>query len=419
MRRFFRGFSRYRPRLWTLALLTLTAALLTFSNLSAEQSLPEDDWRAFGHKSYGWPLIWHRYVLWDRYTEGWYLSRSRLATNLAIWLLILVVPAGTCEWLLRRHRLRLRWSLRTMLAAIGLAALGCGWFIDARDRANIEDALIAAINERGTVWVERWGPRWLDLFGADRFRRRIVSVSLNYSGYEEDDPQILKQVAHLRGLRHLSLCPDEWPLEPGLADALALLPGLRSLCIEGAPAREWHAAVGKLCHLERLSVAYDADLCTSLERLPNLKSLAVSGCNDVEDSHRLLTAVGKLKNLEQLRLERMPVRGSSLACLSGLTELRFLSLSSVGSNEGGWLGTLPPLARVEAIDLEGSEVGHSDVAFSGEPTTIEIAQPRTDARHRPRSTPIGVGGVTGRADDQLSIDTPLGARRVVGHRAPA
>lgn len=60
MRRFLRAFSAYRPRLLTVLLLTVVAALLMLANLSAEQSLPQRHWIAFGHKSYGWPLIWHR-----------------------------------------------------------------------------------------------------------------------------------------------------------------------------------------------------------------------------------------------------------------------------------------------------------------------------------------------------------------------
>lgn len=150
--RFLRAFTRHRPRLLTLALLALIAALLTLSNLSAEQSLPQHDWMAFGHKSYGWPLIWHRYVICypssSPRTEGWYISRSRLAANVAIWLVTLVVPASTCEWLLRRYLPRLRWRLRTMLAAMGVIALGFAWFVQARDRANNEDALIAADPQR-------------------------------------------------------------------------------------------------------------------------------------------------------------------------------------------------------------------------------------------------------------------------------
>jgi hypothetical protein len=375
MRRLFQIFSRYRPRVLTLALLALIAALVTLSNLSVEQSLPQD-WMAFGHKSYGWPLIWHRFVLCDRssYTEGWYVSYGRLAVNLAIWLLILVVPTATCEWLVRRYRPRFRWSLRTMLIAVVLIALGCGWFVHARKRANEEDALIAAIrNERGDVWMERWGPRWLDLLGVDRFRRRIVGVSINQLfGFKPGDREILQRISCLRGLRHLDLCFNEWTSELGLAGTLDSLARLRTLGIYGAPAREWQAAVGKMSHLERLTVAYDADLCACLESLPNLKSLAVSSCWDPEDSHRLLTTVGKL-NLEELCLTHMIIRGSSLACLNGLNELRFLGLSAVYENpsaignfqrksEGGLLLNLPPLARLEAIDLEESEVYDGDVA---------------------------------------------------------
>lgn len=375
MRRFFRASSQYRPRLLTLALLALVAALLTLANLSAEQSFPQRDFRAFGHKSYGWPLIWLRYVLCyhSEYTEGLYLSRSRLVANLAIWLLTLVVAAATCEWLLRRYRPRPRWSLRTMLAAVVFIALGCGWFVHARDRANAEDALIMMLdNERGKVWVERWGPRWLDLFGLDRFRRRVVGVSI-WNFFDLDEREILQRVARVRGLRHLWLHFDGWAPEMGLTRTLDSLPQLRSMQISGVPAREWIPAAGKMSHLEHLSASYDGDLCACLERLPNLKSLTVSSCYDLEDSHKLLTTVEKLKNLEELWLSGMLIRSSSLTCLSGLSELRFLGLTSVHENpssignfqtkpEGGLLLKLPPLARLEAIDLEESEVYDGDVA---------------------------------------------------------
>lgn len=376
MRLFLRALSRYRPRLLTLALLALVAALLTLANLSAGQSLPQRDWMAFGHKSYGWPLIWHRYVLcyFSENTEGWYLSRSRLVANLAIWLVTLFAPAATCEWLLRRYRPCLRWSLRTMLAGVVLIALSCAWFVHARDRANVEDALIMAIEGGtvgGTVWMERWGPQWLDLVGADRFRRRIVGVSISNS-LGMDEREILQGIARARGLRNLYLHFDGPTPEMVLIETLDSLPQLRSLQISGVPVRDWIPAIDKMSRLEHLSARYDTDLCACLERLPNLKSLAVSSCYDPEDSHRLLTTVGKLKNLEELWLSGMVVRGSSLGCLSGQRELRFLGLSAVGENppsvgnfqekpEGGLLLKLPPLARLEAIDLETSDVYDGDV----------------------------------------------------------
>lgn len=379
-------------------LLAVIVALLVLANLSAEQSLPEDDWMAFGHKSYGWPLIWHRYVLCypSHYMEGWYLSPGRLAANVATWLVIIVVPTAICEWLLSRYRLRMRWSLRTMLAAIGLIALGFAWFVQARNRANDEDALIAAIHDRGEVWMEHWGPKWLDLFGADRYRRRIVGVWKAGLGIQPADREILQRIGRLRGLQHLNLSFHQWTPELGLADTLQSLPRLRSLAIYGAPAREWRAAVGKMSRLERLSVAYDADLCACLERLPKLKSLSVWKCFDAQDSHALLTAVGKLKKLEELSLDGMIVRSFSFTCLSGLTELRLLSLSSVHTSssslgncdangegkplrdllpllrrpnyvvavvpdDGGLLQSLPPLPRVEAVVLHLSDVRDDDV----------------------------------------------------------
>lgn len=188
MRRLFRAFSRYRPRLLTLALLALIAALITLSNLSPEQSLPQRDWTDFGHKSYGWPLIWHRYVLCDRSrdTVGWYVSYRRLAANLTIWLVILVVPLAMCEWLLRRYPPRWRWSLRAMLAVISLIALGCEWFVHARNRANEEDALIATIRgERGEVWMERWGPvldRQFPEKARGRFATEVAATPATRSG---------------------------------------------------------------------------------------------------------------------------------------------------------------------------------------------------------------------------------------------
>lgn len=183
-----RALSQCRPRVLTLVALVLVAASIVLSNLSCDR-------RSSGHfycQSYGWPLIWHRYVLlgFGHATIGWYYSAGRLAANLAMWLLALATTGGACEWLLRRYRPRLRWSLRTMLAAVALLAVLCAWFVNARERARLQDPLIAAMPGGWTgpqAGVERWGPIWLDLFGADRFCRHIVCASLSATGDEGAD----------------------------------------------------------------------------------------------------------------------------------------------------------------------------------------------------------------------------------------
>jgi hypothetical protein len=146
MRLRLRRFSRYRPRVLTLLVFVVTAALIVLANLSFDQV---SDWFAgFGVRSYGWPLVWHRYVLLVSdfpSTVGWYYSANRLAGNLALWLFLLTTPAVACEWLLRRHRPRLNWSLRTLLVGVGAAAAMCGLFAALRDRADLQNALIAKL----------------------------------------------------------------------------------------------------------------------------------------------------------------------------------------------------------------------------------------------------------------------------------
>jgi hypothetical protein len=171
IRRLFAVFSRYRPRVLTLAVLAAIGAVIVLANLSEGYSLreatnaplipanlefdltePRD--RASGQRypvlynmSYGWPLLWRQYVIGIGMQVGVAIgvagecySVSRLAGNMAIWLTMLALPAGICEWLVRRYRPRLRFSLRTMLAAMGLAAALCGWSVAVRNRAAVQTA---------------------------------------------------------------------------------------------------------------------------------------------------------------------------------------------------------------------------------------------------------------------------------------
>ena len=332
----FAACGRYRPRVLTLLLLALVTAMIVLSNLTFDLEYMGD----FSRRSYGWPLIWRRCVLveyrgWR--TVGWYNSPPRLAGNAAVWLALAVVPTALCEWLLRRYRPRLRWNLRTMLAAVGLLAAFFAWFANARDRANRQDPIITAmppeyfpLESASPLTVKRWGPDWLDLLGVDRFRRRIVSASitLGMPGNDKQDIELLKQLSQLTELQDLTVYVDQ--LTPDLCKALGGLTQLRALRIlpEGY---------------------YDSDELS----------------NDERTSRDLLEAVRKLTRLESLYLT-MEFDSESVQSLAGLTNLRSLCLQDTSRSGGGaeraaLPGRLPQWPRLEALGIHSPQFGDGDL----------------------------------------------------------
>ena len=312
---------RYRPRILTLATLAIVLALLVLSNLSFDKG---SNWN-FAHKSYGWPLIWHRFV-YIEYGEtiGWHWSASRLAINLAMWLLMLAATASVCEWLSSHYRPRFRWSLRGMLAAMGLLAASCAWFAAASERAGLQDQIIETlVLPEPAVGVERRGPQWLDLFGVDRFRRRIVFARLDAEILDleaADVEKLLGQLAELRQLRRLVLRLKQ--LTPAVSKALSRLPQLESLSISaGSPSP-----------------------------------------GDERISHECLTAIGKMTQLEGLELSGVVIRSESLLCLGGLSNLRSLAITGAYTpdSEASLLSHLPVLPRLDVLDLTRSKLCRDD-----------------------------------------------------------
>jgi hypothetical protein len=397
--------SRYRPRLLTLVLLAIIAALIVLANLSADYGRLdsfEAEWQQFyggqgkfGDEFYGWPLTWHRFVIAFTPTKvvGWYYSAGRLAGNVALWLVMLAAPAGICEWLVRRYRPRLRWSLRAMLAGIGLSAAGCAWFVAARERAENNEQIFAAINGRkGEVWVERWGPKWLDLIGVDRYRQRIIGMELG-SGLpsrqmalragNEGDEDLIRRLARLPHMRYLFLNVDR--LSPAIADALAAMPRLRTLSIQQprivfnnqAVFGRCLEAIGNMAHLEYLdlsNVTGDRVSPECLASLTNLKWLRVSHGHwysknlNQPDSDEWLAAIGKMTRLESLELAGLTLSTENLASLAGLKNIETLLLRSAG--DGGRpftkrrpIGRLPALPGLKRLELHSFEIATPEVQF--------------------------------------------------------
>lgn len=357
------AFSRYRPRVLTVVLLVIIAALIVLANLTYDRHDASAEAGSPGvfTLSCGWPLTWHRRVV--RLTPtlvgsgvlGWQWSANRLAANVAIWLIILAASAAACEWLLRRYRPRPRWSLRTMLAAVGLGAALCGWFASARNRANLQDELIATLNaRRGSVCVERFGPKWLDLVGADRYRRWIVAadVPTRWGDGEEGDAEVLQLIERLRRLPHLRfLNLGVKRLDVKTVETLSRLKQVRTLCISvndmsgGTP-----------------------DGLAALAKMRQLRAFSFDGTveDDTEAAHACLAPIGNMTQLEHLRLGSMQIASESLHCLGELTHLKSLSLEDCYpsfSDELPLLRQLPELPHLEALDLTQSIIVDADLPY--------------------------------------------------------
>lgn len=417
-----RAFFRYRPRILTLIVFLVAAAVIVLANLSYDLAKPLERGMvnvSVPCRSYGWPLIWHRIVLdgqlmmGSQSAIGWYYSLPRLAVNLVVWLFLLAALAGTCEWLLRRYRPKPRWSLRTLLAFTALVAVLCGWYARARNRAAIQDPLISLRGGYGVplVYVDRWGPKWLDVLGMERLRRRIVLASnwsldsqqpaaeqqflqlarapelrhLTQFHVDELTPTLAKALGSMRQLQTLEISTER--LAPNLPAALSELTQLRTLSItwgrwgvqpEAAGDNEVRlideclAAIGNMTRLETLHLSglpLHGRGLACLAGLKELKSLEVSFWNKDWKGSRLdepvvedcLRAIVALTQLEWLRLENLRLRNEGLVCLANLANLKTLCLSRLNTDHPPTLSHLPALPRLEALGVDALEIQDADL----------------------------------------------------------
>ena len=303
----------------------------------------------------GWPLMWHWHGLVNTMLgpaiASWDYSPARLAANVALWLAMLAVPAGACEWLLRRHRPRFRWSLRTMLAATAVAALCCAWFATARNRAKLQDSLIA--EARGYSYVaERPGPKWLQFVVHDNFRRRIVGVNMRMGG--KADEAFVVRLGRLPHLRYLILKVEQ--LTPAMAAALRNSRQLRWLYIdEDEPSRESLAALGELTQLEGLylnGAELTSDNIACLAGLTNLKSLGLQFSCD-EGAFSQMPALPQLQAIQVLFTS---VSEADLRGLAVLPRLKALDLKYADFGEDADLGDLAIQNSLEELTILGDDV---------------------------------------------------------------
>lgn len=358
---------RWQPRFTTLLVLTLQSALTLLANLSSES----DPKSLHG---FGWPFIWYWHAVlvspFSFYEESDF-SAAVLLGNMAIWLAMLAVTAVAWERLLSRYRPGFRWSLKTMLGAVAIIAVSLAWAAAVRSRAREQDAVISRIGNDHYLYLERVGPNWLDLIGADRFRRRIIGASVH-----EIDGDLFEKLSRIQSLRFLDIAPylynRPFAFTPRIGALLASMQQLRLLNVEcqgddvddrGAPPRaatdECLAAVGKISRLERVRLELWSECTDGLAYLSDLKhlkslSLHIRPFTDGQgrrlasvDGHpRTLMSLPALQCLESLELDDWEFDDAQIGWLAGCKHLRSLDLSQTAVTDAG----LPSLASLESLE---------------------------------------------------------------------
>ncbi|HET6881578.1 MAG TPA: hypothetical protein VFI31_15550 [Pirellulales bacterium] len=258
-------------------------------------------------------------------------SLLALAGNLAVLLVMSAVAGIPCEWLLRRHPLRWHFSLRTMIAAVGLLAAFFAWCAALRHRADAQDAFLADLEDEELSVdfdFERWGPQWLGLVLDDRIRRRVVGASL-----WEPDAEVLQRLTQLPNLSRLVVPGADWTTDS--AAALGEMRRLRNVRVAA-----WHDQ-----HDER---SVD-ELVGAIAKLQRLEVLRLDGVAITSDR------LGRIANLKRLKALQLHPNYS----LVDLQEERMKPLGS--SDKWAALAGLPVLPRLEAIGFHWSLVYTDDI----------------------------------------------------------
>jgi hypothetical protein len=312
----------YCPHSLTFVALLGVAVPTVLANLSRGEIIGSEE------IEFGWPKVWYWKMTMSSSSPGEFrFSAAHLAMNMVVWIAAGLPIVVARETFLRHVQVRFRWSLRTMMAVIAIIAVGCAWYSSARNRASMQDPLIAELEESGAVQLERWGPQWFDLLGIDHLRRRIVGVRFDVF---DQSPRDLLNRACLPGLRWLDFRHAE--LTPAVAESLAGMKELRMLVLRGRD--------------------IDDQVLEHVARLKGLEILDLSNSVVTDDG---LTHLAGLRNLEALYLADTTVRGRGLKSLAPLEKLRVLDLSRLNQNFGSAiLENLPPLPRLEFLDLSAT-----------------------------------------------------------------
>ncbi len=267
------------------------------------------------------------------------------------------------------NRLRLQYSLRSLLVFVLVASAFMAWF-GARYRAACQQRdAVAAVRGLGLRVLYDYecdgnsfraspslgfkaapagpaGPAWArNLLGIDFFADAV-------------------EVSYLDAFDYMP--HQEWPPPLPLSDTTigAIAKLTRIECLDLGNTRIARGGLGRLAGLRRLS--YLGLACTGvtdvgLEGLGKLKGLQVLNLRRCRISDASLESVGKLANLRVLVLSECRIIDAGVAKLGGLTQLEELDLSETGVTDDG-LQHLRRLSKLRVLNLWRTDVSDASRA---------------------------------------------------------
>lgn len=258
----------------------------------------------------------------------------------------------------KSRRRWLRFSLRTMMAAVTVAGIALGLWLKHAEHERQRSAVAAvATLEKSLAYVwfasaptaDEWATaEWEENFQDGNYPTDIYRIEFPDSTTDAD-------LAPLRSLSNVrAIAIDGTQVTAAGLENLRGLTRLESLSLAAPLGDEGLAALGGLTNLQDLRL-YGPDVTEEglahLRNLTRLKRLFVS--------HTSLTSVGLkqiagLTTLVELQLRDADLRGADLTPLRGLMRLRRLCLrSGIDDADLAHIGTLSGL---ESLDLSGNRV---------------------------------------------------------------
>jgi internalin A len=264
--------------------------------------------------------------------------------------------------------LRPKFSLRTLLIAMFVAAVGLAWW---SQRVRVQQEVCQELTKReiewefsqDVPWYGQWLPEFVLKIGEGHWFRHIAVVAYYPHAESKDDDLVL--VARLPWLDRLDLYPPEDFDVAKLSAHLLPLGQAR-----GITAIDLESENLGLRFSERYML--NSSMLDSLPAMPQLKRMRIVEAIVTADA---ASSLNRFPNLEDLDLSDACLDPASMRYLTHLTKLKKLDLADqfIGDNHLAVLREFPSLEKLCLDNNNITDAGLSELALLPTLTELELA----------------------------------------------